>query len=281
MIRHTQRVPAPRLSPSPPTPASSSPGWTATQIRDLVDGAAYLFTNEYEAALTEQKTGWTAEEVLERVGVRVTTLGKDGAPDRAQGRGRRSWSAAPDEERKADPTGRRRRASGPASSPGWPGASGTSARRRSARCWRPTSSRPWAPRSTRCAQQRFLERVAKAYGDEAVERHRAARGLPASLSAPMNDEDLIGVGLDLRPETLRQGLRDRHLPHAARRTARAARLVVAEPSRDPPARGAAGVEVAAPVLPSLHSHPRPGLRRRPGRVRQPRTDPTPGSARTS
>jgi adenosine kinase len=49
------------------------------QVRVLLDGAAYLFSNEYEAHLTEQKTGWSADEVISRVGVRVTTLGKDGA----------------------------------------------------------------------------------------------------------------------------------------------------------------------------------------------------------
>jgi len=49
------------------------------QVRDLLDGAAYLFSNEYEAHLTEQKTGWSAGEVTARVGVRVTTLGQDGA----------------------------------------------------------------------------------------------------------------------------------------------------------------------------------------------------------
>ena len=47
-------------------------------IRDLIDGAAYLFSNEYESAMIEQKTGWSSEEVLDRVGVQVTTLGKDG-----------------------------------------------------------------------------------------------------------------------------------------------------------------------------------------------------------
>jgi adenosine kinase len=49
------------------------------QVRELLDGAAYLFSNEYEAHLTEQKTGWSAAEVTARVGVRVTTLGQDGA----------------------------------------------------------------------------------------------------------------------------------------------------------------------------------------------------------
>lgn len=48
-------------------------------IRELIDGASFLFTNEYEAALTEKKTGWSAEEVLARVGTRVTTLGARGS----------------------------------------------------------------------------------------------------------------------------------------------------------------------------------------------------------
>lgn len=48
-------------------------------IRDLIDGAAYLFGNEYERALLESKTGWGSAELLARVGVRVTTLGASGA----------------------------------------------------------------------------------------------------------------------------------------------------------------------------------------------------------
>ncbi|MBV9292760.1 MAG: carbohydrate kinase family protein [Frankiales bacterium] len=48
------------------------------QVRGLVDGAELLLTNAYESALTERKTGWSADEVLERVGVRVTTHGADG-----------------------------------------------------------------------------------------------------------------------------------------------------------------------------------------------------------
>jgi adenosine kinase len=47
-------------------------------VRSLLDGAEYLFANEYEAALTEQKTGWSAPEIIGRVRVRVTTLGADG-----------------------------------------------------------------------------------------------------------------------------------------------------------------------------------------------------------
>lgn len=51
----------------------------AEQIAELVDGAAYLFSNEYELGLILHRTGWTAEELDARVGVRVTTKGKDGA----------------------------------------------------------------------------------------------------------------------------------------------------------------------------------------------------------
>jgi adenosine kinase len=49
------------------------------QVRDLVDGAAYLFCNEYECTLTEHKSGWTPDEVTAHVGVKVTTLGAAGA----------------------------------------------------------------------------------------------------------------------------------------------------------------------------------------------------------
>ncbi|RKS74034.1 adenosine kinase [Motilibacter peucedani] len=45
------------------------------EVRALVEGATYLFTNEYEAALIEQKTGWSADDLLRRVRTRVTTLG--------------------------------------------------------------------------------------------------------------------------------------------------------------------------------------------------------------
>lgn len=48
------------------------------QAVQLIEGSAYLFTNEYEWGLLKQKTGLTEDEIATRVGVRVTTLGKDG-----------------------------------------------------------------------------------------------------------------------------------------------------------------------------------------------------------
>ncbi|MFE6685552.1 carbohydrate kinase family protein [Streptomyces sp. NPDC057743] len=73
-------------------------------IRTLMEGATYLFNNEYEAGLIESKTGWTAEEILTKVGTRVTTLGSNGVriervgqPDIVVG--------VPEEKEKVDPTG--------------------------------------------------------------------------------------------------------------------------------------------------------------------------------
>jgi adenosine kinase len=48
------------------------------EVRGLIDGAAYLITNDYEKELLESKTGLSDGEVLDRVGVRLTTLGKNG-----------------------------------------------------------------------------------------------------------------------------------------------------------------------------------------------------------
>ncbi len=48
------------------------------QIRALIDGATYLFTNDYEWDLLLSKTGWTDSDVLAQVGLRVTTLGAKG-----------------------------------------------------------------------------------------------------------------------------------------------------------------------------------------------------------
>jgi adenosine kinase len=74
-------------------------------IRDLVDGAAYLFSNDYEAALIETKTGWSQDEVQARVGTRVVTRGKDGVSIyTSDGSAPLEVPAVPDVEA-VDPTG--------------------------------------------------------------------------------------------------------------------------------------------------------------------------------
>lgn len=54
-------------------------------IRKLIDGATILFSNEYESHLIESKTGWSAEEILDLVGIQVITLGKNGVRIVAKG----------------------------------------------------------------------------------------------------------------------------------------------------------------------------------------------------
>ncbi|WP_029391296.1 carbohydrate kinase family protein [Streptomyces xiaopingdaonensis] len=74
------------------------------EIRNLTDGATYLFSNEYEKGLIESKTGWTDAEILEKVGTRVVTLGAKGV--RIERKGEEPIVVGtPKEERKADPTG--------------------------------------------------------------------------------------------------------------------------------------------------------------------------------
>lgn len=48
------------------------------EIRRLIHGATYLFTNDYEWDLLLTKTGWSEAQVMSQVGLRVTTLGSEG-----------------------------------------------------------------------------------------------------------------------------------------------------------------------------------------------------------
>ncbi len=48
------------------------------EIRRLIDGATYLFTNDYEWDLLLQKSGWSEAEVMQQIQLRVTTLGEKG-----------------------------------------------------------------------------------------------------------------------------------------------------------------------------------------------------------
>ncbi|NEA63750.1 carbohydrate kinase family protein [Streptomyces sp. SID12488] len=74
------------------------------EARQLVDGAQLLFTNEYEAALLQERTGWTEKQVLDRVGTWIVTRGGSGTTVRAGGATALTVPAVPT-ERIADPTG--------------------------------------------------------------------------------------------------------------------------------------------------------------------------------
>jgi len=103
MLRHTQECRT-RGIPFIADPSQQLAFADGPEIRRLVDGAAYLFTNEYEAHLTEQKTGWSADEITRRVDVRIITRGSEGVSIHRKGEDVISVPVAR-EVRKADPTG--------------------------------------------------------------------------------------------------------------------------------------------------------------------------------
>ncbi|GLZ01743.1 carbohydrate kinase family protein [Actinoplanes sp. NBRC 103695] len=72
--------------------------------RRLVDGAQLLFSNEYEAALLCDRTGWTRQQVLDRVGTWVTTRGAKGVTVAARGEALLTVPAVPS-GKAVDPTG--------------------------------------------------------------------------------------------------------------------------------------------------------------------------------
>jgi adenosine kinase len=74
------------------------------QVRDLVDGATWLFTNEYEAALLVERTGRSRDEILAAVGTWVTTLGEKGVRVERTGQPPLTVPAVPGVAT-ADPTG--------------------------------------------------------------------------------------------------------------------------------------------------------------------------------
>lgn len=103
MLRHTREC-IQRGLPFVADPSQQLSFMGAEQIAELVDGAKYLFTNEYEAALIEQKTGWNGAEIKKRVGTRVTTLGENGSKIETPDGAVISVPAIPC-ERIVDPTG--------------------------------------------------------------------------------------------------------------------------------------------------------------------------------
>ena len=77
MLRHTDEARALGV-PVVADPSQQLARMEGPEIRRLVEGAAYLFCNEYEWALMSQKTGWSAQEIAEQVDMCVRTHGKDG-----------------------------------------------------------------------------------------------------------------------------------------------------------------------------------------------------------
>ncbi len=103
MQRHTDECRF-RGYPFAADPSQQLARMSGDEVKPLIEGAQYLFTNEYESALIEQKTGWNSQDISAMVEVRVITMGAKGA--RIDRRGEQSVEVPIAEElRKADPTG--------------------------------------------------------------------------------------------------------------------------------------------------------------------------------
>jgi len=85
-------------------PSQQMARMSGDEIKLLIEGATYLFLNEYELALAMQKTLWSDAEILNRVKFRVVTLGANGAKIESKG-GENIQVKVPQEKAKVDPTG--------------------------------------------------------------------------------------------------------------------------------------------------------------------------------
>lgn len=165
MLRHTEECRF-RGYPFAADPSQQLARMEGPDIKPLVEGATFLFTNEYESALIHQKTGWDERDIASIVETRVTTLGPQGA--RIERRGEPVVSVlVAEEDRRADPTG-----VGDAFRAGF----------LSGQAWGLTDERSAqvgallatyvietiGTQEYELAQAHFLERMAKAYGDDAA-----------------------------------------------------------------------------------------------------------------
>jgi adenosine kinase len=103
MVRHTETCRALDI-PFAADPSQQLARIPGEEIRGLVEGAAYLFGNEYERELLGKHTGWSPDDIRDRVGIWVTTLAADGVRVESAAGGVVEVPAVP-VSRIADPTG--------------------------------------------------------------------------------------------------------------------------------------------------------------------------------
>jgi len=103
MIQHSESARALKI-PFAADPSQQMARMSGDEIRLLIQGADYLFLNEYELSLAMQKTGWSDQEIFDQVRVRVVTLGSKGAKVEEHGK-ETIIVGVPQERAKIDPTG--------------------------------------------------------------------------------------------------------------------------------------------------------------------------------
>ncbi len=103
MVRHSDELRQLGI-PFAADPSQQMAVMSGEDIKRLIVGAKFLFLNEYELALTLQKTGWSDQELFDQVEVRITTLGEKGSRIEEHGK-EPIYVPAPVEKQKVDPTG--------------------------------------------------------------------------------------------------------------------------------------------------------------------------------
>lgn len=103
MLVHTEECRALGL-PFAADPSQQLARLSGAEIRRLIDGAAILFTNDYEWDLLLSKSGWTEADVMAQIGLRITTLGAEGV-DVVHPDGSRIHVDVVAETSRVDPTG--------------------------------------------------------------------------------------------------------------------------------------------------------------------------------
>lgn len=103
MVRHAQEC-RDRGYPFAADPSQQLARMDGSDVRTLVAGASYLFTNQYESEMLLQSTGWSKEDVLGQVGRWVITRGGDGVSIESAD-APTVTVAPPPLEQVADPTG--------------------------------------------------------------------------------------------------------------------------------------------------------------------------------
>jgi len=165
MLRHTQECRF-RGYPFAADPSQQLARMEGEAVKPLIEGATYLFTNEYESALIHQKTGWSEADVAGIVQTRVTTLGPGGAKVERRGEPTVTVPIA-EEDRRADPTG-----VGDAFRAGFlAGMSWGLSDQRAAQVGSLLATYVIETIGTQeyeLAKRHFLERMAKSYGDDAA-----------------------------------------------------------------------------------------------------------------
>ena len=84
-------------------PGQSIPALSGDDMREMITGAMMLVSNDYELEMIKKATGWTRDDILQKTGTVITTLGEHGSVLTADGNEINIHAARPD--RLHEPTG--------------------------------------------------------------------------------------------------------------------------------------------------------------------------------